>query len=293
MGSYEKLLTSILCDVTLTDAEARLIFYLATRPPGWTVIPSVAARDIKRNERHWVRPALRLLAARGLLDPVRERLEHGQFGQVTYLIRRDELIAADAPRTQTPRSEPATVKPSTAHPAETSQTPRSEPATVKPSMDHERSDRARSNDRRVRTDREVRTYETPLDQLPLIDIDAHFAAFWNAYPRKVGKRGARSVYDRALKRADPGVILAGAIRYKNDPNRQDQFTKHPSTWLNQDCWHDEPIPARTVRSPAANRLQQNDEEMRIYLAAQAAAEQDGYPPLRAIAGAVIAGVIEQ
>jgi hypothetical protein len=65
-----------------------------------------------------------------------------------------------------------------------------------------------------------------------------FEDFWGVYPRKVGKGAARKAYRHALTRASHAEILAGAKRYaasKPDP----EFTKHPTTWLNADCWLDE------------------------------------------------------
>jgi hypothetical protein len=169
MGTYEKILRSVLDDPTLTDAEARLIGHLATRPPGWVVIPSVVAKDIKRNERYWVRPTLRLLAARGIITAVRDRGERAQFSSVTYLVNREELTAPNGE--QNPRSEPATASQSMVPPAETygeqenpqvgpraasqSMVPPAE--TQKPRSDHGLPDRARSNNRRERTDKEPRT----------------------------------------------------------------------------------------------------------------------------------------
>lgn len=76
-------------------------------------------------------------------------------------------------------------------------------------------------------------------------IDGHgFDAFWNAYPRKVSKVAARRAWPRALKHADAETIITGAKAYAADPNRVPQFTKHPTTWLNQGCWADEPLPDR-------------------------------------------------
>lgn len=66
-----------------------------------------------------------------------------------------------------------------------------------------------------------------------------FLEFWEVYPRRVGRGAARKAFTNALKRAKPEEIMAGARRYAAscpDP----QFTKHPSTWLNADCWLDEP-----------------------------------------------------
>ena len=35
------------------------------------------------------------------------------------------------------------------------------------------------------------------------------------------------------------MILAGATAYRDDQHRSPEFTKHPATWLNGDCWLDE------------------------------------------------------
>ncbi len=74
--------------------------------------------------------------------------------------------------------------------------------------------------------------------------DAAFAAFWAVYPRRVGKPKARLAFEQALRRASLEDILAGAKRYARDPNRADEFTAHPTTWLHRDGWEDEPLPAR-------------------------------------------------
>ena len=72
-----------------------------------------------------------------------------------------------------------------------------------------------------------------------------FDAFWDIYPRKVGKQDAQKSYERALRLATPEEILQGATRFASDPNRVPTFTPHPATWLNQGRWSDEPLPSRT------------------------------------------------
>jgi len=68
-----------------------------------------------------------------------------------------------------------------------------------------------------------------------------FDEFWKVYPRHVAKIAALKAYRRALKVAAPNVILAGAMRYAQERGGQDdQFTKHPTTWLNGGCWNDKP-----------------------------------------------------
>lgn len=71
-----------------------------------------------------------------------------------------------------------------------------------------------------------------------------FDLFWKAYPRKVGKPKAQAAYRSAVakRKADPAAILAGLARwvaYWSEKN-QPEYVPHPTTWLNQDRWNDEP-----------------------------------------------------
>jgi hypothetical protein len=77
-----------------------------------------------------------------------------------------------------------------------------------------------------------------------IDIESSFSQFWAVYPKKDDKPLAKRSFEKALNRASLEVILAGAKRYRDDPNREDAFTKNPSTWLNADAWENGPLPAR-------------------------------------------------
>lgn len=83
----------------------------------------------------------------------------------------------------------------------------------------------------------------PRGPKPGTDADPDWIKFWDTYPLKKSKDGARKSWASAIKRADAADIIAGAERYRDDPNRKSEFTKHPTTWLNQGCWADEPTPA--------------------------------------------------
>jgi hypothetical protein len=77
-----------------------------------------------------------------------------------------------------------------------------------------------------------------------ISIESDFASFWSVYPKKDDKPLAKRSFEKALGRASLEVIIAGAERYRDDPNREEAFTKNPSTWLNADAWENGPLPAR-------------------------------------------------
>ena len=74
-----------------------------------------------------------------------------------------------------------------------------------------------------------------------------FDEFWAAYPRRVGKPKARSAFKQALKRASAEDIILGAKHYAEDPNRTDEYTAHPTTWLHRDGWADPPLPTHQAK----------------------------------------------
>lgn len=86
--------------------------------------------------------------------------------------------------------------------------------------------------------------------------DVAFDEFWAVYPLRKAKGAAKTAWGKALKRATAEVIIAGAVAYAEDPTRKPEFTKHPATWLNADCWTDEhhaPVRTRAKGTAAALR----------------------------------------
>lgn len=84
--------------------------------------------------------------------------------------------------------------------------------------------------------------------------DAEFAEWWAVYPRKVGKSAAARSYVKARKSADAATILAGLRRALTSRDFADpQYIPHPTTWLNQGRWEDEPLTLDSEDQPAARR----------------------------------------
>ena len=73
------------------------------------------------------------------------------------------------------------------------------------------------------------------------DYPDDFEEFWRTYPRREDKKKAFTVWQKALKGgATADEIIAGAVRYaKYRAGEPEQYTKHPATWLNGDCWENE------------------------------------------------------
>ena len=69
-----------------------------------------------------------------------------------------------------------------------------------------------------------------------------FQAFWQAYPRRIGKGAARTAFKKALKFSPANDIIQGAIAYSahcDEMGTEKQYIPHPSTWLNGERWEDD------------------------------------------------------
>jgi hypothetical protein len=68
-----------------------------------------------------------------------------------------------------------------------------------------------------------------------------FDQFYEVYPRKKAKGSAKKAFKNALNRTTAEEILVGVKRYAAEcAGREAQYIKMPATWLNSDCWLDEP-----------------------------------------------------
>jgi hypothetical protein len=80
--------------------------------------------------------------------------------------------------------------------------------------------------------------------------DERFKRFWAAFPLKEGKAAAYQAWLKALERGvNPEWIISAAQRYRDDPRRNPDMTKHPQGWLNDERYGDE----QEVPEPVAAR----------------------------------------
>lgn len=93
----------------------------------------------------------------------------------------------------------------------------------------------------------IQPFKQPSKQpIDISAFDDGFSEWYKAYPLHKGRGAAEKAYQAALKKkkATPQELLAGALRYAAEKRRPDgiidPYTKHPATWLNQECWADEP-----------------------------------------------------
>jgi hypothetical protein len=130
---------------------------------------------------------------------------------------------------------------------------------------------------------------------PLPD-DPQFDEFWAAYPRKVGKARARTMWARVLgkKGANAREVIAAAARFSAECNARDteaQYIPHPARWLGDERYGDErpapPLPPASPDTAASGRM--NDEQL---LATVIRLVGDRERPVTA-AGQIIATVRQQ
>ena len=112
------------------------------------------------------------------------------------------------------------------------------------------------------TETDIYPYKSPTGDGKRGGYTEAFERFWKVYPKSADKRTAFNAWKRAVKRADPETIMAGAERYRDDPNRDPAYTKNGSTWLNADAWLNDPLPPRGGSGPQTfdqQRIQANND----------------------------------
>lgn len=93
------------------------------------------------------------------------------------------------------------------------------------------------------------TPKPPLASRSVLNGSAElFQAFYTIYPLRKSRRAAEKAFVSALKRTTANAIMEGARRYRDDPQRKPEFTKHPASWLNADGWLDEVAAAAEPQS---------------------------------------------
>lgn len=76
-------------------------------------------------------------------------------------------------------------------------------------------------------------------------LDRRFAAFWAAYPKKVGKQDALRAFARLKVGEDQLAAMLAAIEQQRASPQWTkdggQYIPNPATWLRQGRWEDEPL----------------------------------------------------
>lgn len=194
-------------DARLSISARWLLAYLLSRPNDW----QVQVGDIQKKGGIGREKAYRLikeLIAVGWVRKDFSRGEGGQWGGIDYVVM-------DQPEVE-----------------ETSVSPCAEkPYTVKP---HTENHHLTKNLKKPRTEKVTNTENN-------ISLDAEFAEFWAAYPRRPGnsRKDALKAYGKARQKlkVPQEAILAGTKAYaafrEGEPPL---YTKTAAAWLNAEMW---------------------------------------------------------
>lgn len=98
---------------------------------------------------------------------------------------------------------------------------------------------------------------TTPDSPPRSSYPDHFERVWALYPNKRDKKAAYKAYVKASKEVSPERIEEGVLAYRDDPTREQKFTKHFSTWLNAGAWEDEILPPQPELTTSERRIKTN------------------------------------
>lgn len=87
------------------------------------------------------------------------------------------------------------------------------------------------------------------DETPLDRPESRFDEFWQLYPRKIGKEAARKIFEK-LDLGSQNNATRGLRRHLEAEafSNEKCYIKHPSTWLNQKVYLDDPE-TRAWRKP--------------------------------------------
>ena len=101
--------------------------------------------------------------------------------------------------------------------------------------------------RMQRVTNEVSIHLLELNRTQVTQEDS-FNEFWKIYPKhNGGVLNNQKAWAKAIKIAPVEEIISGAIRYRDDPNRNPQYTAYPASWLNKGMWTDSPLTPKAFK----------------------------------------------
>lgn len=222
-----------------TDLPARakaVYIFMRSHRDGWNITTTSVAHALGMNK-DTVAKAINDLIESGHMRRIEKRAESGRFAGWDY-----EVLSGYFPVSEEFGSgdlagsgKPASGKPASGNSGRIRRLYSKKTKEITSLSQEDHAQTSGSSERESRSDR--------------------FDEFWDAYPRKVGKKKARAKFTAAIKAAgDAQRVIDGARRLAADPNLPDkQFIPHPTTWLERGGWDDEPLPSRSPSRQVSQR----------------------------------------
>jgi len=202
---YTQIPNAWLRDSRLSLGAKGLLAQILSHREGWRITLTTLARD-NGIGRDALRTLLNELLRYGYLarSDERERNSKGQLAAFTYVTKDPDVGLNDA-------DEPTTA----------------EPTLDEPTLDNPHHKKNIDKEEHLKEENKLLGFEE----------------FWEAYPKKIAKGQARKAYKKAMEQTTAETLKAKAEAYAKDPERKDEFTKYPATWLNAESWLDEYRPS--------------------------------------------------
>ena len=205
-------------DPQISPNAFRLLAYIMSHQDGYEVTYDQIERQTTLG-RYAINGAITDLTRLGWLQVDRPKLPNGQFAAKTWTVLDPTSATVGHSTMESPHLEPPTDNKNT--------------TSIEEHLEEEIL--AQTEPERVRSITGKRL------------LQADFAEFWQAYPRKVGKGAAWKAYAKAVAAASAVVVNEGARRLAADPYLPPtQFVPYPATWLNREGWEDAPYPEREL-----------------------------------------------
>ena len=101
---------------------------------------------------------------------------------------------------------------------------------------------------------------------PSDDEHPAFADWYAAYPLHKARGAAVKAFTKAATKVDdPETLIAAAQKYRDHDERVARgYIKNPATWLNQECWLDEPAPRTQATASGEYRPYTNPTDQSVY-----------------------------
>lgn len=236
--------------VELTFEQSGLLGYLLTKPDGWSFSCERIARETGAGL-HTVRRIRKALADLGYVRTINVRSGDGKLRRTTWV--RDHLTTPWPDELQTGESADETDMVSTGSDAhQTRQKPSAgnaalgKPRAVSKKEIFSKTEKSKKENTCASVSISAGTDD---EQLALVAPPTRtgdgFDEWWKLYPRKIDRKKAHTAYTRAVRAGITpermATALAAWVAYWTQSGaivggKATQFVKHPTTWLNGECW---------------------------------------------------------
>jgi hypothetical protein len=228
-------------DPSLSLKSKGLLMYFLTHKVGYVITLSQIERETNDGKTA-IRTAITELENAGYLVVEQTRTEKGYNAGLSYTLQDPEFEFQTATNSE-PESE--------------------NPKLENPKLENPKLENRIAIEEQLLNKNKLEEEQKSKKQTKTEKLQKAFAIFWEIYPNKDDEHLAYKRFAIVTQLISPETIYDGARRYRDDPNRQEFYTKKAYRWLDGECWTNGPLPAR----PTNDRQQRIQQAQANFLAA--------------------------